>query len=180
MRVGLVRHFPVELQWPSGWPTSGELDEWKRQYDASRIVHTEVDLGGTRWSTCLSSDLDRAVATAKALFVGSIETTALLREAEFFLFETGQLRLPVLVWRWLLHLSWITGHRSQRRYRDEFRRRVLAAADEIEKRAGDVLVVSHAGMMLYLGAELRRRGFVGPKLRIPKHATLYAYDNFQE
>lgn len=175
MRVGLVRHFPVGLGFPSGWRTSSELDEWRRAYDVSGVIEAKVELGGD-WSACLSSDLHRAVTTAKAVFTGSIETTVLLREAEFSPFQTGQLRLPVLVWRWLLQLSWMTGHRSQRQSRDDFRRRVRAAADEIEKRSGDVLVVSHAGMIIYLGAELRRRGFIGPKPRIPKHATLYAYE----
>ena len=41
---------------------------------------------------------------------------------------------------------------------------------------GDTLVVSHAGMMAYLSADLRRRGYSGPKLRIAKHATLYTYE----
>jgi hypothetical protein len=40
----------------------------------------------------------------------------------------------------------------------------------------DTLVVSHAGMMAYLSAELRRRGFAGPKLRWAKHATAYIYE----
>jgi broad specificity phosphatase PhoE len=49
-------------------------------------------------------------------------------------------------------------------------------ADRLEDKAGDILVVSHGGMMRYLSAELRRRGFTGPKLQIPKHATLYIYE----
>ncbi|HEX5218863.1 MAG TPA: hypothetical protein VFZ59_04800 [Verrucomicrobiae bacterium] len=40
----------------------------------------------------------------------------------------------------------------------------------------DTLVVSHAGVMMYLSDELRRRGFAGPKLRTPKHAIAYIYE----
>jgi len=37
-------------------------------------------------------------------------------------------------------------------------------------------VVSHAGVMLYLSEELRRRGFAGPKLGIAKHARVYLFE----
>ena len=176
MRIGLVRHFPVEQQFPRGWKSTSELLEWRRQYDAAPVIVGPADIGSLEWTKCLSSDLERAVATAKVVFSGLIEQTSLLREADFAPFKTGRLRLPVWVWRMMLGLSWATGHRSQRANRDEFRRRVAAAADLLEEKKGDVLVVSHAGMMSYLSKEIRRRGFVGPKLRMPKHATLYLYE----
>jgi broad specificity phosphatase PhoE len=176
MHIGLIRHFPVEQRFPSGWKTAADLDLWRRQYDASPMVVGQADLGSFQWSHCISSDTERAVATAKAVFPGPVEQTMLLRELEFAQFRTGNLRLPVWIWRWILRLSWATGHQSQRACRDEFRRRVVATADLVEAKTGDILVVSHAGMMAYLSAEFRRRGFLGPKLRMPKHATLYLYE----
>jgi len=53
---------------------------------------------------------------------------------------------------------------------------VKQVADLLESMRHDVLVVSHAGMMAYLSAELQRRGFIGPKLRTPRHAVLYVYE----
>lgn len=176
MRIGLVRHFPVEQPFPRGWKSTTELLEWRRQYDASPVLVGPADVGSFEWTECLCSDLERAVATAKVVFNGCIEQTSLLREADFASFKTGRMRLPVWVWRMMLGLSWAIGHRSQRANRDEFRCRVAAAADLLETKNGDVLVVSHAGMMSYLSKEIRRRGFVGPKLRMPKHATLYLYE----
>lgn len=176
MRVGLVRHFPVEERLPSGWKTAAELQVWRQRYENSPAILGEADVSSFPWKECISSDLERAVATAKAVFPGTVEKTALLREPELAQFRTGHLRLPVWGWRWLLGLSWMTGHESQRSCRDDFRRRIIAVADLLESRLGDILVVSHAGMMAYLSAELRSRGFVGPKLRIPKHATLYVYE----
>jgi broad specificity phosphatase PhoE len=175
MRIGLLRHFPVEQSLPSGWRTAADLQLWREQYDASRAILGPANLGGYEWDQCLTSDLARAVATATAVFQGPLEKTALLREPELAQFRTGKLRLPVWIWRWLLRLAWMTGHGSQRAGRDEFRRRVTDVADLLEARSGNILVVSHAGMMAYLSAELRRRGFIGPKLRIAKHATLYVY-----
>ena len=174
-RIGLVRHFPVEQAFPTGWKTAAELHRWHQRYDASPAILGTADLGSCQWTECLSSDLERAVVTARALFRGPVEQTPLLREADFAPFRTGALRLPVWVWTRLLFLAWATGHGSQRACRDEFRRRVVAAADLLEARTGDLLVVSHGVMMVHLSAELRRRGFAGPKLCLARHATLYLY-----
>ena len=176
MRIGLIRHFPVELKLPSGWRTSADLQEWRERYDVAGILVGECDLGGVEWPACISSDLPRASATARAVFRGEVEQTPLLREPLFAGFKTGDFRLPVWAWLWVVRLSWMTGHRSQRACRDEFRQRVLAVADRLSGLSQDTLVVSHAGMMAYLSAELRRRGFVGPKLGIAKHATTYIYE----
>lgn len=61
-------------------------------------------------------------------------------------------------------------------FRDEFRSRVMAVADRLEALKENVLVVSHAGMMIYLTKELALRGFIGPKLRMPENARLYVYE----
>jgi hypothetical protein len=176
-RIGLIRHFPVAEGLPQGWVTAGELLQWRERYDTSATLVRPVDLGSESWAECLCSDLPRAVATAEAAYAatGAIERTGILREATFAPFATGALRLPLWVWRWVLRLAWTLGFPSQRACRDEFRSRVKAAADVLEARQSDVLVVSHAGMMVYLSAELRRRGYVGPKLRMPEHAVLYTF-----
>ena len=176
VRIGLLRHFAVAQQFPVGWRTAQDLQLWRERYDLAEPSVGEFDLGGVAWQACLSSDLPRACITASAVFRGEIGRTALLREPEFAQFKTGNLRLPFWAWRWLLRLSWLTGHHSQRTCRDEFRGRVLAVADQLSAVEQDTLVVSHAGMMAYLSAELRRRGFVGPKLRIARHATAYIYE----
>lgn len=175
MRIGLLRHFPVEHPFPTGWRTAAELHEWRQTYDASPAMG-EADLGSVPWAHCLSSDLERAVVTARAVFAGDIQHTPLLREAEFVPLQTGNLRLPVLVWRWVLRLIWATGHSSQRACRDDFQRRIRETSDLLETQPQDTLVVSHAGLMIYLSAELNRRGYTGAKLRMPKHATLYLYE----
>lgn len=176
MRIGLFRHFPVDQNLPSGWRTAADLHAWRERYDRAETLAGEFDLGGVAWQVCLSSDLPRACMTASAVFCGEVERTSLLREPQLAAFKTGNLRLPVWLWQGWLRLSWITGHPSQRACRDEFRRRVLAVADRLSGLDQDTLVVSHAGMIAYLSAELRRRGFAGPKLRIARHATAYIYE----
>jgi broad specificity phosphatase PhoE len=172
---------------PSSFPGGGRHAAWlafsegaqgMARFLRSCWVRSErcVDLGSIQWTSCLSSDMPRTLATARAVFSGSVETSNLLREAEFAEFGTGRLRLPMWMWRLLLRFTWMTGHASQRQCRDDFRRRVLYVADSLARRDGDTLVVSHAGMISYLVAELKRRGFTGPSVRIPKHSRLYVFE----
>ncbi len=177
MRIGLMRHFPVALRFPTGWRTAADLKDWLRHYDASPVVPGPADLGEWVWNRCLCSDMERARSTATTVFQGPVEPTELLREPGFAPFNTQGLRLPVAIWIWIVRLSWWTGHPSQRACRDDFRRRVLAMADRLVTETGNTLVVSHAGMMAYLSAELRRRGFIGPRLRLARHAVLYVYES---
>ena len=176
MRVGLLRHLRVEQPLPTGWKTAAELHAWRSGYEASPVIQSPIELGPVRWETCLSSDLQRAATTAEIAFGAKVELTPLLREVDFAEFRTGQLKLPVWIWGWVFRLCWITGHRSQRAHRDEFRNRIVAVADLIESRGGDVLVVSHAGIMAFLSAELRRRNFTGPKFRMAEHAKVYLFE----
>jgi broad specificity phosphatase PhoE len=177
VRIGLLRHFQVAEPFPTGWKTAADLEAWRSAYDLAEPIAGDFDLGGVDWTACFSSDMLRTRLTASAVFRGPIVHSPLLREAEFSAFQTGNLRLPIWARKWTLRLSWITGHRSQRACRDEFRSRVRAVADQLCATEEDTLVVSHAGMMAYLSWELRRRGFIGPKLRIAKYARAYVYHN---
>lgn len=175
MRVGLVRHFKVAHALPGGWVTARDLHEWLTDYQEALVLKPEGTGTLAGWDRCLTSDSRRAVVTAEVLFKGPIEVMPLLREFEFRPFTTGHLKLPVFVWRLLLRLSWLTGHRSQRAARDQFFERIRAISDLVQAEEGNILVVSHAGLMMYLAKELSRRGFTGPKFRVPENGKLYIF-----
>ena len=176
MRIGLMRHFPVTEPLPKGWLTEGDLAKWRQRYDAAEVVVGPYDLGGVEWKSCLSSDLSRAASTAAHVFSGRIFYTSLLREPELGTFNTGRLRLPLLLWKWFIRLAWAAGFESQKAKRDEFRSHVSTMADQLEERTEDTLVVCHAVMMLFLSQELERRGYNGPKLKVARHAVTYVYE----
>jgi hypothetical protein len=176
MRIGLVRHFPVQEAWPSGWVTSADLQQWRIRYDASEPIVGPIDIGAYSWQRCFSSDLKRAYVTAQAAHNRTIVQTPLLREVETLPFPTGGLRLPLWGWRWVFRLAWLTGHKSQCPARDDLRRRVRAIADLLETEPADTLVVSHAGLMHYLRKEFIRRGFQGPGFKLAEHARLYVFE----
>ena len=176
MRIGLVRHFPVQEAWPSGWVTSDDLQQWRERYDAAHVQIGPIDVRAVAWQRCFSSDLKRASVTAQSAHSGTILQTPLLREVETMPFATGQLRLPLWGWRWVFRLAWLTGHKSQRPARDDLHRRVRAMADLLESEPVDTLAVSHAGIMHYLRKELLHRGFQGPGFRLAEHARLYVFE----
>jgi len=176
MRVGLMRHFPVCQDWPRGWTTAGALQGWMTRYNTAAVREVPCDLGGVVWQDCVSSPLSRAQATATAVYGDGFQVCDLFAEVEYRAFQTGRLRLPVAVWRWLVQVAWWTGHPSQRACRDDLRRRVLAAANQLEAATRDTLVVSHAGMIAFLSAELRRRGFAGPRVTMAHHARAYVFE----
>ncbi len=174
VRIGLVRHFPVQEPLPTGWKTAAQLAQWRKDYEASEPILGTQKLT-SEWDRCLSSDLQRASATATAIYSGPIEFTSLLREADVALFRTGSLRLPIWIWKWILRFSWMTGHSSQKEIRDAFFARILAITDRLDSERKDTLVVSHAGVMMYLSKALVARGFEGPKFKFPIHAHLYEF-----
>jgi broad specificity phosphatase PhoE len=176
VRIGLMRHFRVKEPLPVGWRTAGQLYEWRQNYEASEVIAGQIDAGTVMWQKCLSSDLKRAYVTAQAAHTGEILQTPLLRELDANPFRTGRLLLPIWLWRVVLHLAWATSHESQRAARDDFMKRVVAVADLLEAERENTLVVSHAGMMMYLRKELMRRGFRGPKFGLAEHARAYVFE----
>ena len=177
MRIGLLRHFEVQKPIPSGWITAHELAQWREEYDRADVTLGAVELGNTQWRRCLSSDLKRACLTAAAVFAGPIQSMKELREVQTNRFRTGQLRLPFGGWRWLARLAWMTSHPSQRAAKEDFLARVRYLADEVISRIEEnTLIVSHAGMMVFLRKELLRLGFAGPKFGIPQSGKLYVFE----
>lgn len=175
--IGLMRHLEVDMPMPTGWLTARDLIEWRERYDIAELAHgCRASAGSIEWKRCLSSDLPRSIITAQQVFQGHIEMTPLLREPDVAEFRTGRLRLRQGAWRWILRTAWLTGHRSQRTARDEFMQRIRTIASSLIAAQDDTLVVSHAGVMVFLQKQLRDAGFTGPRFRMPEHGRLYVFD----
>lgn len=177
-KIGLMRHFPVTRGPPArGLTTVADIQAWMREYDKSQVIPAAVDLGDTCWQRCYASTSSRALATAQSIYTGPIIKTDLLREPVIQPFNTGRLKLPFFGWRWLLRLAWLTSHSSQRAVKQRFLADIEAAVEMLRGGAGETtLVVSHAGVMMFLRKELLRRGFQGPKFRMAEHGRLYVFE----
>jgi broad specificity phosphatase PhoE len=171
-----MRHFRVEEPLPVGWKTAAQLVAWRERYEAATVIPIPIAPSAIPWQRCLSSDMQRAYITAQAAHAGTITQSPLLREMSVNPFRTGRLSLPVWMWHWILRGAWLTSHPSQRSVLEDFRKRIGAVAEMLDGEQEDTLIVSHAGVMMYLRKELMRRGFNGPKFGIAEHARLYVYE----
>lgn len=178
MKVGLVRHFKVQLEYPDKpFVTPDEVTAWFDQYDLAGVDEVEVDLGGVAWKRCYASDLPRAVKTAQRIYPGEVIIREELREIPVFPLIKRQVKLPFLAWAVLVRLAWLVRHKSQQENMAAVKERINAVLDEILSRSDeDVLIVSHAALMIFLRKELLRRGFTGPSFRTAENGKLYLFE----
>jgi len=175
--IGLIRHFEVARGLPErGLMTAADVKAWYQEYERSEVTAKEVDLGGIDWRHCYSSSAARAHQTAKAIFPGPIVAMDQLREPDIRQFDTGALKLPFGGWRWLLRLAWMTSHSSQRDVKETFLSNIDGIMETLRSRAPEpTLVVSHAGVMMFLRKAMLRRNFKGPKFGVPEPGRLYVF-----
>lgn len=175
MRIGLVRHFKVHCPHKK-MMTSREFREWSEKYEHSGVIKKPVDLYGIEWEVCYSSDLPRAVTTAKEVYSGNIQIDKLLREVDNAPFiHTERLRLPFEIWHICGRLAWLFRSRSQPESIRGTRRRINQFLDKIDWSKNNILIVFHGFMLFNFQRELRRRGFAGEKVRKVKNGILYEY-----
>jgi broad specificity phosphatase PhoE len=173
MKIGLVRHFRVDLAYPKKLLlTKRELVEWFDAYAIAKIVHGEYDLAGVHWRHCYSSPLTRALHTAHHLYQGEIKQADALKELDVLPHVNPIIRLPIMLWAILMKIKSTRSNEAT----DSFSNELNAFVDElIAKKEEDVLIVSHGFVMMALRRELNKRGFTGEKFSVPKHGKVYVF-----
>jgi len=179
MKLGLVRHFQVKRGFPEKtFLTPDQFNEWVEEYENSDIEDGEIDLGGIKWSKCIASDSLRAAKTAEKIYSGNIIKMNELREVRPYPFFKINLKLPFILWIILVRVAWLISHKSQIENVTDFKKRINAVLDKIlSANEGNVLIVSHGALMMYMRKELLNRGFKGPKFKIPINGKLYLYES---
>ena len=177
-RIGLIRHFEVKKSFPSGWLSWEDLIKWREEDELSEVHAGEIDLGGIHWRHCFSSDMPRAYLTAQSVFPGGgISQLPELREPHVGNFRTGKLRLPYFLWKQLLRIAWMSSHSSQRAAKEAFMAKIRhIVAEVVLKAQEDTLIVSHAGVMMFLRKELVKLGYAGPGFKIAQNGRLYVFE----
>lgn len=179
MKVGLVRHFKVSKGLPNKMMINpDELTQWFQEYDLSGVEDGKTDLRDIHWNRCYSSDMPRAVKTAEAIYTGKIVKMQELREIQYPYFKLiSKRKLPFLLWAFLAKAAWKINHKSFPERKYHVRKRIAAALDQILLPSKDnVLIVSHAALMMEMRKELLRRGFTGPKFRTAANGRLYVFE----
>lgn len=177
MKVGLIRHFRVKQSFPAErLITPDQLAQWYANYDIAEIEEGGVDLQGHDWKRCYVSDLPRAERTARLIYDGEITVTPELREVHPYPFGSRRLRLPFMLWAILGRVCWFFHKKAPVETRSQVERRVAALLDRALAAKEDVLIVSHAALMLFLRRELIRRGFHGPTFAQAANGRLYLFE----
>lgn len=178
MKVALVRHFKVIRGFPKKmFITPNELNQWLYEYEVSDIEAMEVNLESIKWEKCFSSDLSRAVKTAEMIFNGEIIKMKELREIQPVSPIKKDIKLPFLLYPLLLKAAWLINHNSQPESKIDVQKRAKTVLDKILSTGKeDMLIVSHAGLMMFMSKELLNRGFKGPKIKNPDNGKLYTYE----
>lgn len=175
MRIGLLRHFKVKCP-HKRIMTSKEFREWSERYEISKVIKKHVEMYGIEWDICYSSDLPRAVTTAKEVYSGNIHLDKLLREVDNAPFiHAEKIKLPFEVWHICGRLAWFFKSKSQPESIKGTRRRINQFLDSIDYSKGNILIVFHGFMLYNFQRELRRRGFEGKKIKKVKNGFLYEY-----
>ncbi|WP_159881800.1 histidine phosphatase family protein [Paenibacillus puerhi] len=176
MKIGLVRHFKVKKGFPSkGWLTRDELVQWFKEYDEADIEPVATDLQAIAWKSCHASDMPRALRTAELLYHGEIRATAKLREIPLPRFRRNW-RLPFLLWAIAVRLSPYLDPKVKEEIKQTKERINHVLDDILLQGEEEMLLVSHAGLMMLMRQELLKRGFRGPRFRTPENGKLYVYE----
>lgn len=176
MKIGLVRHFKVKCPHKT-MMTSKEFREWSEKYEHARVMKKEVNMYGINWDVCYSSDMERAVTTAKEVYSGKVTIDKLLREVDNMPFvHSERLKLPFPVWHVCGRLAWFFKSKSQPESIRSTRRRIKKFLKQIDWDAENILIVSHGFLIFNITWELFRLGFVGKSIRRVKNGLLYEYE----
>lgn len=176
MKIGLVRHFKVNLK-REPFMTSDEYNKYMAQYDEAGIIENEVVID-KEWDKCYCSSLSRAITTAKTIYHGEIIITNKLIEIPFAARVNTKIKLPYHLWAILNRIAWTRNHISQPEARKATLKRINDILDTILKEKDkNILIVSHAGTLYEVERILLRKGFKGNKFLKAKNGKLYEFEN---
>ena len=174
MRIGLIRHFKVDLK-RNKLMTSKEYNEYMEQYDKAGVIVNELVIDKD-WDRCYCSSMSRAITTAKTVYHGEIILSDKLIEIPTAAFINFKFSLPYFLWGVLNRIAWISNLVSQPEKRQITLKRVNEIVDTILKvESGNILIVSHAGALHEIRKILLQKGFRGERFLGARNGKLYVY-----
>jgi len=174
MRIGLVRHFKVDIK-KNKFMTSNQFNEYMKKYDVSDVIPNELVIDDD-WDKCYCSSMSRAITTAKTIYHGETIITDKLVEVPSVAFVNMNIPMPYNVWALLGRFAWIRNHTSQPEGRKVTLKRINEIIDIILKKENkNILIVSHAGTLYEIKKILKKRGFEGEKFLKARNGKLYTF-----
>jgi len=173
--IGIIRHFPVDKKLPKGFVLQSEMLAWLRSYEKAPIL-SKKKLDLSDWDICLSSPLNRALATAKVIYHEKIFIYEALKEPTPCPIFAADIRLPAVLWLFLLRVLYLTNHQSQSDRKKVLYDRIEGFLSQIlTNPPPNILIVSHLCVMEILSEILVKRGYQGIRLKRPVYGKLYVF-----
>ncbi|MCJ7841019.1 histidine phosphatase family protein [Lederbergia sp. NSJ-179] len=128
------------------------------------------------WELCLTSDLPRAVQTAKNLCTCKMIETPLLREVPLTAFSQKKFKLPLALWNFAGRVAWSYSHSSQEEKRPDTLKRAEQFLELLESvQQKNILIVSHGFFLMELAKVLEKSGYSGKKKRHYKNGEMIIF-----
>lgn len=173
MKIGLIRHFKVDIQSQNFLNSSG-FDKTMKDYDNAAIIKKHVDLKDIDWQRCISSTLPRAKETAEKIYDGEILFSDLLVEVPMRSVWNINKKIPSFIWHVSSRIAWKRNHPSQI---ETYRNTQIRVKEFIEKfiynNDKNTLIVTHGFFMRQLYKALIKEGFKGTIDEVPKNGIIY-------
>lgn len=177
MKLGLVRHFKVNIKPGEGRLSPSQFAEAMKNYDSADVTPNNLKINKNEWDICYSSSLPRAVKTAQTIYSGEIITTDLLCEVPILPFTQKKIILPTFIWHTGARIVWFKNKPSQPEGRKQTQKRVEEFLNLINSSCKEnILIVSHGFFMGSLVRELLKRGFKGEMDFRPRNGKLYVFN----
>lgn len=174
MKIGMIRHFKVDLPFNKPNYTPEQFNAQMSSYDTAPVCPKEVDMKGYKWSVCYSSDLPRAVTTARAVCQEKFIQTPLLREVPLKAFTSKNIKLPGFIWHLAGRISWRKGGISQPENFNETIKRIEELISVITTNGDEnILLVTHGFFMRVFQEYMKKKGFKGEVDFRPVNGKLY-------
>ena len=175
MRIGLIRHLPVNYPFLNGLVSQSEMLKWFEEYNAAPVIEKNLQSVGS-WNLCYSSELSRAKTTAAFCFKGDIVYSPFLNEPFPSPLFKRDIRLPFILWALVIRLAILFNHSSQLLGKSIVEERIKGLLKDILiNKDSNVLIISHAFIMESMSKLLIKEGFRGKHLNMPQHGVLYLY-----
>ncbi|MBU3144037.1 histidine phosphatase family protein [Clostridium sp. CF012] len=175
MRIGLIRHFKVDLK-KSQFMTSKQFNEYMEKYNVSDVIPNEVVIDD-EWDKCYCSSISRAIITAKTIYHGETIITDKLVEISSAAFMNIKIPISYYLWAILGRFAWNRNHRSQPEGRKTTLKRINEILDTIlDDENENILIVSHAGTLYEIRKILSKRGFKGEKFLKARNGKIYIFE----
>lgn len=177
MKLGLVRHFKVNIKPGEGLLSASQFSGAMKNYDLADVTPNDLIINKEEWEICYSSSLPRAVKTANIIYNGERIITDLLREVSIYPFTQKNLILPTFIWHAGARIAWFKNKKSQPETNIQTKERVNKFLDLIYSSGKkNILIVSHGFFMGSLVRELIKLGFKGEMDLRPRNGKLYKFE----